>query len=278
MSTFREKVARAGAHGFSPTRISAMVMRHVYLLRRSWPRLLELAYWPIVQVLLWGFISKFFATNSSWVAQAAGVLLAGVLLWDVLFRSQLGVTISLLEELWSRNLGHLFVSPLRPYELCISLTTMSMIRTLIGILPAALIAIPLYEYSIFEMGLPLLAFFTTLLVFGWALGLAISAVLIRWGLAAENLAWLLVFVLAPISGIYYPVDVLPGWVQTIAWMFPAPYVFEGMREVLFHGVFRTDLMLAALGLDILYILLGAGAFLYSFRVARIQGLLLRTGE
>ena len=97
-------------------------------------------------------------------------------------------------------------------------------------------------------------------------------------MAAENLAWLLVFVLAPISGIYYPIDVLPGWVQVIAWMFPAPYVFEGMREVLFHGVFRVDLMLAALALDLVYLLLGAGAFLYSFRVARVQGLLLRTGE
>lgn len=278
MTSVRGSIARAGAHAFSFTRIGAMVMRHVYLLRRSWPRLLELAYWPIVQVLLWGFISQFFATNSSWVAQAGGVLLAGVLLWDVLFRSQLGVTISVLEELWSRNLGHLFISPLRPYELCISLTLMSLIRTLIGIIPAALIAIPLYEYSIFSMGLPLLAFFTALLVFGWAMGLAIAAVLIRWGLAAENLAWLLVFVLAPISGIYYPVDVLPAWLQTIAWAFPAPYVFEGMRAVLFHGVFRADLMLGALALDALYLLLGAAGFLYSFRVARIQGLLLRTGE
>lgn len=278
MKDFRERVARIGAHGFSATRIGAMVMRHVYLLRRSWPRLLELAYWPMVQVLLWGFISQFFATNSTWVAQAGGVLLAGVLLWDVLFRGQLGVTVSFLEELWSRNLAHLFISPLRPYELCLSLTAMSLIRTVIGILPAALLAIPLYAFSIFDMGLPLLAFFSALLVFGWALGLAIAAILVRWGVAAENLAWLLVFILAPISGIYYPIDVLPGWLQPVAWMFPAPYVFEGMRAVLFHHEFRADLMLAALGLDALYLFLGAGVFLYSFRVARVQGLLLRAGE
>jgi ABC-2 type transport system permease protein len=108
--------------------------------------------------------------------------------------------------------------------------------------------------------------------------LAIAAILVRWGVAAENLAWLLVFILAPISGIYYPIEVLPAWLQPIAWMFPAPYVFEGMRAVLFHHEFRADLMLAALALDALYLLLGAGIFLYSFRVARVQGLLLRAGE
>src|SRR5262249_13208974 len=157
------------------------VLRHVYILKRSWPRLLELMYWPTVQVLLWGFITQFFLTNSSWVARAGGVLLAGVLLWDVLFRSQLGFTISFLEELWSRNLGQLFISPLRPYEMAISLTLMSVIRTIVGVVPAALIAIPLYHYSIFTMGAPLLAYFTALLAFGWAIGLGITAVLMRWG-------------------------------------------------------------------------------------------------
>lgn len=263
---------------FSPTRVGAMVLRHAYILKRSWPRLLELMYWPTVQVLLWGFITQFFLTNSSWVARASGVLLAGVLLWDVLFRSQLGVTISFLEELWSRNLGQLFISPLRPYEMAISLTLMSVIRTIIGVVPAALIAIPLYHYSIFTMGLPLLAYFIALLAFGWAIGLAITAVLMRWGLAAENLAWLLVFVFAPISGIYYPISTLPGWLQPVAWSLPSSYVFEGMRAVLFDGVFRGDLMAGAIALDALYLVLAALAFLYSFHRARVGGLLLRVGE
>ena len=104
-------------------RIYAMVLRHVYLMRKSWPRLLELAYWPSVQMILWGFIASFFAAHSSWVAQAPGVLIAAVLLWDVLFRSQLGVSLTFFEEMYSRNLGHLFVSPLRPYELVISKLT-----------------------------------------------------------------------------------------------------------------------------------------------------------
>ena len=89
---------------FSPRRIAAMVMRHVYVLRTSWPRIFELAYWPTLQMILWGFISQLLITNSSWVAQAFGVLLAAVILWEVLFRGQLGVSVCLLEEVWSRNL------------------------------------------------------------------------------------------------------------------------------------------------------------------------------
>ena len=123
---------------FSPYRVGAMVLRYVYVLRRSWPRVLELAYWPTVQMILWGFISQFYATNSSWVAQASGVLIAAVLLWDVLFRAQLGVSVVFFEEMYSRNLGHLFVSPLRPHELVLALLSISLMRTLVGVGAAAL--------------------------------------------------------------------------------------------------------------------------------------------
>ncbi|MGA1562501.1 MAG: ABC transporter permease, partial [Gammaproteobacteria bacterium] len=97
--------------GFSPARIGAMIIRYAYLLRRSWPRMLELIYWPTVQMLLWGLISQFFVQHSTWVAQAAGVLLAAVMLWDVLFRAHLGVSLAFFEEMYARNMGHLFVSP-----------------------------------------------------------------------------------------------------------------------------------------------------------------------
>ena len=168
--------------GASVRRIAAMVLRYWYLLRGSWPRILELAYWPTVQMIMWGFISQFMATNSTWVAQAAGVLIAAVLLWDVLFRGQLGVSVSFLEEMWSRNLGHLFVSPLRPGEWVAALMTMSLIRTLMGTVPAALLAIPVFGYSIFDMGLPLAAFFANLIIMGWWLGLLIIALILRHGL------------------------------------------------------------------------------------------------
>ncbi len=263
---------------FSPRRVGAMVLRYAYLLRGSWPRVAELIYWPTVQMILWGFITQFFRTNSSWVAQAGGVLIAAVLLWDVLFRGQLGVSISFLEEVWSRNLAQLFVTPLRPYELMISLTTMSLIRTVIGVVPAALFAIPLYHYSLFSLGLPLLAFFVCLMLFGWGLGLAVVGIVLRYGLGAESLAWLAMFSLAPVSAVYYPVSVLPWWLQPVAWAMPSAYVFEGMRAEMFQHVFRADLLLTALALDGLYLLLGGMVFLGFFRAVRRRGLLLQMGE
>src|SRR5438477_10245744 len=126
---------------FSPARYWAMLLRYLYILRSSWPRTLELLYWPTLQMLIWGVMSQFLRGNSSYVAQAFGVLLAAVMLWDLLFRSQLGLSISFLEEMWARNLGQLFVTPLRPYEWLLSLLAMSVIRVTIGIVPAMLLAI-----------------------------------------------------------------------------------------------------------------------------------------
>ena len=255
-----------------------MILRHLYVLRRSWPRIIELAYWPTVQMILWGFITTFFLSHSSWVAQAAGVLISGVLLWDVLFRSNLGLSISFIEEMWSRNLGQLFVSPLRPYEMVASLTIMSAIRTVISITPAAFLALPFYDVWVFAMGPPLAAFFVNLLVLGWCVGLIVSGLLLRYGLGMESLCWLGIFLLAPISGVYYPIDTLPEWLQPVSWSLPSAYVFEGMRGVLFEGRFDMGLFAAAVGLNVLYLVLSSGFFLYMFRRARDRGLLLQQGE
>jgi ABC-2 type transport system permease protein len=262
----------------SLTRIYAMLLRYLYLLRGSWPRLIELAYWPTMQMILWGFITQFFMGHSQWVAQASGLLLAAVLLWDVLFRAQLGVSLPFFEELYSRNLGHLFVSPLRAHELLLSLLAISVLRTLIGVGVAALLAIPLYHYAIFDMGIPLLAYFTNLLVTGWALGLVVCALVLRFGLGAESLAWAGVFALAPVSGIYYPIDVLPGWLQPVAAGLPVSHVFEGMRATLLGSGFRWDLFLNAVALNGAYLAFGGGLFLLAFRNARQTGALLHIGE
>ena len=259
-------------------RIWAMVLRHSYLLRSSWPRLLELAYWPTFQLLLWGFITTFFLQHSSWIAQAAGVLISAVLLWDVLFRANLGLALTFLEEMWARNLGQLFISPLRPSELIVSLMFISLIRTLISVTPAAFLALPLFDVWVFDLGLGLAAFFFNLMVMGWAIGLLVSGLLLRLGLGAESLCWLGIFLIAPITGIYYPVEVLPDWLEPIAWTLPSTYVFEGMRSVLFDQVFRWDLLAGAVGLNLLYLLLCSGVFLWMFRVARYQGKLLQQGE
>jgi len=259
-------------------RIGGIVRRHMYLLRSSGPRILELVYWPTIQMVLWGFITLFLMNHSSWLAQASGVLISAVLLWDVLFRGQLGVSLVFMEEMWSRNLGHLFVSPLRPVELAAALLVMSFIRTLIGVGSAALIAIPLFHYSIFDLGLPLLAFFVNLSVMGWAIGLLVSGIVLRYGLGAESMAWIAIFAVQPISGVYYPIEVLPGWLQIVAHGLPSSHVFEGMRAVLFEQRFRVDLLVNALVLNVFYLAGGVAAFLAYFRTARVRGQLLHVGE
>ncbi len=271
-------ISAPGYSHFSPRRVGTMVMRYGMLMRNSWPRIIELVYWPTVQMIMWGFITRFFLTHSSWLVQAAGVLISAVLLWDVLYRGQLGVSLMFFEEMYARNLGQLFVSPLRPYELVASLLVMSLIRTLISFGGASLLAILFYRYSVFALGFPLIVFFFNLIVMGWSIGLLVSSLVLRYGLGAESLAWVAIFIIAPFSGIYYPIATLPGWLQPLAFLLPSSHVFEGMRAVMIEGVVRTDLLLIAAGLNAAYLLASTAVFLRTFHVARVRGLLLNVGE
>jgi ABC-2 type transport system permease protein len=259
-------------------RIFALMLRHYYLYRGSWPRIIELAYWPLMQIFLWGFISQFFQQHSTLIAQAGGLLLAGVMLWDVMFRGQLGVSVSFLEELWARNLGQMFVSPLRPVELAAALMCVSLVRTLVGLIPAALVAWLLYEFAITSIGPGLIVFFFMLLAFSWAVGLAVCGLLLRYGLGAESLAWVTVFALAPISAVYYPISILPEWLQWVALATPSAHVFEGMRAVTLEGRFDWGHCLWALGLNTIAMALAIRTFVSAFDAARRDGRLLQSGE
>jgi ABC-2 type transport system permease protein len=269
-------VATTSGSPFS--RVAALVLRHWYILRGSWLRILELAYWPAVQMVMWGFLSEFLSKQTSYVAHAFGILLAGMLLWDVLVRGQLGLSISFLEEMWSRNLGHLFASPLRPIEFAAGIVTMSLIRTVVGMVPVTVLTFAFFGFSIYSLGWPLLAFFFALQMFGWGVGLAISGMVLRKGLGAETFAWAAVFILLPVSGVYYPIAVLPGWLQAIAWALPPAYVFEGMRAVLAHEPLPPMLLAGALALSLVYLAVGFGIFLWLFNGARRKGLLATQGE
>ena len=259
-------------------RIWAMVLRHYYLIRGSWPRLLELIYWPALQMTLWGFITLFFETHSSWVAEAAGILISAVLLWDVMFRGQISLFLSFIEEIWSRNLGHLFVSPLRPGEMIMALLLVSLVRTLIGVGGAAILAIILFDVSVFELGVPLVAFFANLIIMGWSLGLIVSGLVLRFGQGAESLGWAAIFLVQPVSGVYYPISVLPNWLQPIATAIPSTHVFEGLRAILIDETFRIDLLLNAAALNLIFVTTSVFIFFAILRYARIHGQLLQLGE
>jgi ABC-2 type transport system permease protein len=254
------------AHGthalaLAPHRIGAMVLRYVYLLRSSWSRILELIYWPAVQLFVWGFLQLYITQNAGFFARAGGMFIAAVLMWDILFRGQLGFSVSFLEEMWARNLGNLMISPLRPIEFVCALMIMSIVRLAIGMVPVTFLAIAFFGFNVYSLGFALAAFFLYLILTSWAVGIVVSGVLLRNGMGAESLAWTLMFVLMPLTCVYYPVSVLPDWLQVIAWALPPTYVFEGMRALIMEQVFRADLMVEAFALNAIYLAAAVGAFL-----------------
>lgn len=259
-------------------RIGAMTLRYWYLLRRSWPRLLDLVYWPTLNMIVWGLLTFYFNDHQSTGAEISGLLLGAVMLWDVLLRGQLGFTYSFLEEIWSRNIVNLIMSPLRPAEFAASLMLVSLMRLVIGMAPVTGLAILLFGFNIYGLGLPLIAFFGNLVICSCSVGMVVAGMVMRNGLGAEGLAWSAMMLLLPLSCVYYPVTTLPLWLQPIAWSLPPTYVFEGMRAVLFEQKFRADLMLEGFSLNLFYLGLGFMAFLLLVRAAREKGSILTMGE
>ncbi len=263
---------------FSFRRVGAMVLRHWYLLRSSWPRLFELTYWPAVQMLMWGFLQLGIAQQTGTFVVAASTFLAGFFLWDLLFRGQLGYSMSFLEEMWSRNLPNLMISPLRPVEFVISLMVMSVIRLSVGFVPVTILAIWFFGFNLWALGISLVFFFANLFFTAWAVGMFCSGLVLRNGMGAEGLTWSLMFILLPLACVYYPVTILPAWLQPIAWALPPTAVFEGMRALVLNNIFRADLLFWALGLNALWLTIGAISFVILLRGARRVGSLISIGE
>ncbi|MEM8784338.1 MAG: ABC transporter permease [Pseudomonadota bacterium] len=264
---------------FSLTRLSALILRHWYLTIGSGPRALELIYWPTVQMVLWGFIQTYLAEKDSLFLMTVGTLIGAVMLWDILFRGQLGLSIAFFEEVWSRSLGHIMVSPLRTSEFVAAMMTTSLIKTLVSLVPTTVLAFLLFGFNIYDrLGWSLVAFFANLIVFGWALGLFVSGLVLRFGQGVESLAWALTFAIAPLCGIYYPVDVLPGLLQPLANILPASYVFEGMRMILIERSLDFSLLWKAALLNILAMAVAIWTFTRFLNGARVRGSLLQLGE
>jgi len=266
------------ATGFSAARVLAMVERHLYLLGASPVRLVDLVYWPTVQLLTWSFLQVYVGRTSHLPVLAAGTLIGGILLWDVLFRGQLGFSMSFLEEVWSRNLGHLLMSPLRPSEFVASLMIMSVLRLMIGLVPAVVIATAFFNFDLASLSLAIPWLFLNLMLTSWAVGLTTSGLILRNGLAAETIAWSAMFAMMPFACISYPVATLPGFLQPISWALPPTYVFEAMRAMLLTKTLRVDLLLWSLALNLVWIVLGALAFRALLASARRAGSLLSMGE
>ena len=272
---------RPGYRDSSAQRIGAMLSRHFFLIRKSWPRLLSFAYYPVMQLLMWGFVTQYLGSQS--VSQGAlqavpGILLTGVLLWDVLVRGELGLFLSFLEEMYSRNLGNLFVSPLRLHEFVIAQMLMSIVRVVIGSGMALLVAVLFFDLQIAQQALALSLCLGCLLVFGWAVGLLANGLVLRFGLGAEEIGWAVVFLIGPLSGAYYPISVLPSWLQTVAYALPTAWAFEAMRTALIEGRIAWHLLAISMLLNLLYFVVCGFLFWRFVESGRERGLLLQMGE
>tara|TARA_Y100000741_G_scaffold291158_1_gene231307 strand:+ start:623 stop:1414 length:792 start_codon:yes stop_codon:yes gene_type:complete len=259
-------------------RIYGLFLRHFFLITRSFPRVLDLIYWPSIQITLWGFISNFFATYSTYYNGAVGVILSCAILYDFLFRTSIGFNMLFLEEIWSRNFTNLFIAPIRLSEIIISLVFTALVRSLIGLVPAILLTSPIFGISLLDLGLPLFFLFLSLYIFGITLGILVSAGLLRFGPSFENIAWSTLFLLAPFGCVYYPIETLPEIFQTIAYSLPLVYIFEEARNILINQTVNNQNIIQAFYLNFIYLIIAISVFYYSFIQARKKGSLINIGE
>ncbi|GII02008.1 ABC transporter permease [Planobispora takensis] len=257
-------------------RIGGVVMRDFAALRRSPIRMFEIVFWPTVELMVWGFVTLFL--QSQQVPFVAAFLLGAVLLWQVLQKASNEISIAFLEDIWSRNLLNVQVSPLSTVEYVIGLIVFSFGKVVFAIAVMAGLALAFYGFGITSFGVALLPFMALLLVMGWSLGLVGISAVLRFGENAQVIAWSLVFVVQPLAGIFYPVEVLPAPLQTIASFIPATHVFTGMRTVLNGGAVPWDSLAWAAALDVVYLAATLGLFGWALRYARAHGKLSRFGE
>lgn len=256
--------------------IAGLMLRYLFLYARTWIRLVELVFWPVVELLVWGFLTTYLQRNTEGqFPHFITFLIGAMIFWDVLFRAQQGLAISFLEDVWTRNLLNIFVAPVRPLEYVMATCGVGLLRVLVTVVILTLLAWGAYAFRLWDFQLLLIPLFANLLIFGWSLGMVSVALILRWGQAAESLAWAVPFLIQPISAVFYPVNVLPPWLQPIALALPSTHVFEGMRAVLAGNDHILFHLLVAFGLNVIFLLLASWFFAWTLNNARNQGTLVK---
>jgi ABC-2 type transport system permease protein len=261
---------------FSLHAVGALVLRYLFLYTRNPVRFVELVFWPLVDLLVWGFLTIYLQKQGAGgLPGAVTFLIGGMILWDVLFRSQQGVAISFLEDVWTRNLLNVFVAPVRTVEYVAATCVVGVLRVGVTLVVLTVVAAAAYHFKLTDLGFPLLPFLANLILFGWFLGMISTALIMRWGQAAESLAWAVPFFIQPLAAVFYPVSVLPSWLQPAAMALPCTPVFEGMRAVLAGNPAPWESMRHALLLNLVWGILAALFFAANLRHVRRTGLLVK---
>lgn len=212
-------------------RIAAVAQRHRFVTMRSPHRLFDITLWPVVDVLLFGSLAAFVGQGGGGRA-AFGYLLGGIVLWHVIYQSQIALSTGFLEETWSRNLLNLMVTPLKEHEYVLGVALWGLVKLALGVGLVALSALALFSFEITDAGFGLIPVVALLLAAGWIIGLFVIGLVLRFGSGAEALAWGIMFAVMPLSGVFYPVDSLPSFFRPVALALPTTHAFAAMRSQL----------------------------------------------
>lgn len=256
-------------------RVSGLVLRYVYLHRRSMARLGEILFWPVMNLLMWGFLTAYMQRLV--VPDVVVYFLGSVILWDMFYRAQIALSLSLTEEMWVRNILNILIAPVSMFELVLAMCCVGTSKALINALVLGVLAYVLYAFNLLHIGLTLVPCLFNLLLFAWAVGMGIMGLILRYGMGGEAFAWGLPFLIQPFSAVFYPLDVFPPWLQIVARALPSSYIFESMRAVLRTGSAEPWMLLTAFGLNIVYLGAGAAFFGWMLQQARREGYLSRLG-
>ena len=256
-------------------RVCAIVLRQAYLLRDSPQRVLPLFAWVAIDIVLWGYITRYLNSVANAGMDFVTALLGAVLLWDFFSRVMQGVSTAFLEDVWSRNFLNLFATPLRISEYVAGLVVSSVATSLVSLAVMLVLASAVFGLSFFSYGLVLIPFLLVLFLFGVALGIFASAVVLRLGPASEWFVWPVPALISPFAGVFYPVATLPSWMRAVAHALPPSHVFEGMRAIVAGGEPSGVSLLAGAALAVVYILLAYAFFASVHRRAIRTGLIAR---
>lgn len=256
-------------------RIYAILLKQLFLIRHNKTRLLNIFGWIVVDIILWGFITKYLDTVGQSGFNFTTVFLGAIILWEFFIRIYQGVIVTFFEDMWSRNFLNLFASPLSIQEYVTGLVSASLITSAAGFGAVFFIAYFFFVYNIFQLGIWLVPFLGILTIFGLALGIFTTALVLRFGPPAEWFAWIIPFILSPLSAIFYPLSVLPGFLQFISRIIPLPYVFEGMRSVVIEGRLLTSSLIVGFIIALIYLVAAYLFFTYIYSVVLRKGLISR---
>ena len=255
--------------------IAGVALRQFYLMRGSPVRVLPLFAWVAIDIVLWGFITRYLNSITGSRINFVASLLGAVLMWDFFTRVMQGVTTAFLEDVWSRNFLNFFATPLAISEYVVGLVLTSIVTSLIGLAVMLVLATAVFGLPFFSMGVALVPFLLVLFLFGIALGILASALVLRLGPASEWMVWPLPALISPFVGVFYPLATLPLWMRIIARALPPSYVFEDMRAIVMGRAFTLQPLLVGIALAVLLIVLAAGFFVRVYRYAVRSGLLAR---